>query len=252
MPRPGMRPLNIGHRGHSDTLENTLMSFHQAIDMGAQMMELDVRLTKDGVPVVFHDYGLGRISKKSGSVGNRTSKHILNVELPGGHRIPSLHQVLEELLPRVPINLELKFRHLDYRPLVAKVCDTVKEFGAESKILVSSFHHGSLKIVRRLAPGIATAPLFGWSTGLPHQDDLEELAALPAVKNDLNFHRPAAVLYYAQIDESLTQAFLDHDLTLLTYTVDELPEMERLTKLGVDGIITNRPGRLHSYLAETF
>ena len=95
MPRPGKRPINIGHRGHSDTLENTLMAFHQAIDMGADMLELDVRLTKDGVPVVFHDLGLNRISKKSGTVSNRTSKHLLNVALPGGHRIPTLAQVLE-------------------------------------------------------------------------------------------------------------------------------------------------------------
>lgn len=242
------KPINIGHRGHARTTENTLKSLHEAIDLGAEMLEMDVQLTSDGVPIVFHDRTLRRMVKKSGAVAARTGKFLTQVDLGQGLRIPSLAEALRELTPRVPINIELKFKDWNYRPLVTAVCEEVTKLGVERKILLSSFHHKAVDIARRVAPAIAAAQLFGRNTGLPHADDFEHLKGLKQEPNDLVFQRPAAVVYHKMIDEELAQAFHRADLTLLTYTVDEPEEMIRMRDLGVHGIITNRPDVLREVL----
>ena len=148
------------------TLENTLESFHESIDMGAAMLEFDVRLSKDGVPIVFHDNSLSRITgRKSGSISSRTSAFLTQIDLGAGKRICKLEEALEELIPRIPVNIELKFNHLHYRPLVFAVLDVIERKQAQANVLVSSFFHQSLEILNRKNPQVPTAPLFGKTTG---------------------------------------------------------------------------------------
>ena len=232
------------------TLENTLESFHESIDMGAAMLEFDVRLSKDGVPIVFHDNSLSRITgRKSGSISSRTSAFLTQIDLGAGKRICKLEEALEELVPRIPVNIELKFNHLHYRPLVFAVLDVIERKQAQANVLVSSFFHQSLEILNRKNPQVPTAPLFGKTTGLPHDDDLKRLSKYRKHWiNDLPFEHPAAVVACDMIDREMVKRFRRSKLTLLTYTVDETQEMERLSDLGVDGIITNRPDRLDQFL----
>lgn len=243
-------PLNISHRGHIHTAENTLESFHESIEQGAQMLELDVRLSKDGVPMVAHDNTLNRRAGKRGSVSTRTSRFLMSLDVGSGYKMPSLRTALEQILPRVPVNIELKFNNLNYRPLVGAVVQLIEDMKGQSKVLVSSFFHQSLEILNKQAPKIATAPLFGSNTGPPHPDDVERLASLGKWHNKLPFRRPAAVVDNKMIDEELARIFRDNKLTLLTYTVDDPDEMRRLIKLGVAGIITNRPNVLNTLLEE--
>ncbi len=255
MPRQGQPPIIIGHRGHADSLENTLISFRESIAQGAQMLELDVRLSKDMVPMVCHDATVTRISGKRGSIADRTAKHLLNLDLGKGFRISTLEAALEELVPRVPINIELKFQRPDYRPLVNAVCDVVEKLGAGPRILVSSFFHASLEVVKRRVPEMSIAPLFGSLTGLPHEDDLEVVFGRPIRQHEAGiypFHGRAAVVSWKMIDEALAQRFAEGNGTLLTYTVDDPAEMKRLIGLGIDGIITNRPAVAVKVLEELF
>ncbi|MFA5504465.1 MAG: glycerophosphodiester phosphodiesterase [Vulcanimicrobiota bacterium] len=250
MPRTDKPPVIIGHRGHALALENTLQSFHESVDMGAAMLELDVRLSKDGIPVVFHDNSLNRITgRKSGSISSRTSVFLTQIDLGSGQRISTLDNALKELIPRIPVNIEMKFNHLHYRPLVFAVIEVIQKNNAQDKVLVSSFFHQSLEILNRNAPHIPTAPLFGRATGPPHDDDLKRLSR--SRKNWINalpFEHPAAVLAWDTIDAAMVKRFKQHKLSLLTYTVDNPEDMERLWALGVDGIITNRPDLLGAVL----
>jgi len=249
MTRGEGRTLNIGHRGHAGATENTLVAFHGAVDMGADMVELDVQLTKDGVPVVFHDYTFKRLAKRPGGVKNRTASHSARIELVGGGQIPKLRDVLIELVPRIPVNVEIKYNHLHYRPLVHAVGQVITELNMESRILVSSFLHQSLDLMQRYYPRVVTAPLFleSW-TGPPHDDDLRLLSESPSKVHSLPFQRPAVVLHHKMIDAVMAKKFRELDLTFLCFTVDEVEEMERLIALGVDGIITNHPERLAELL----
>lgn len=217
------------------------------------MLELDVRLSKDGIPIVFHDNSLARVTgRRSGSVSSRTSSFLVNLDLGEGFRICTLEQALSELLPRIPVNVELKFSSLNYRPLVLAVGQLIERLEAQERVLVSSFFHQSIEILNRHWPHIATAPLFGRETGPVHPDDFKRLSkSRKEWKNRLPFPHPAAVLHFPMIDAALVREFSKRELTLLTYTVDEPEEMKRLIGLGVDGIITNRPGILKGVLQET-
>ena len=250
MPRRDTPPINIAHRGHALTLENTLESFHESIDMGAAMLELDVRLSKDGVPIVFHDNTLTRITgRRSGTISSRTSTFLTQLDLGSGKRISRLEDALKELIPRIPVNIELKFPHMEYRPLVFAVLDAIKKNRPEENVLVSSFFHQALEILQRSEPHVATAPLFGRITGKPHDDDLTRLSrSRKNWKNSLPFKNPAGVAAWTMVDDELVQRFRKNRLTLLIYTVDELVDMKRMAEFGVDGIITNRPDRLESLL----
>ncbi len=246
----------IGHRGHAESLENTLNSFRESIQFGSQMLELDVRLSKDQVPMVCHDSTLRRVTGgKPGSVKNRTSKHLLSLEFGEGHRFTTLEGALAELTPLVPVNVELKFELLYYRPLVDAVCGVIRNLGVGHRILVSSFFHGCLGATQRAIPELSVAPLFGNLTGPPHEDDLA-----PAFSEKLRQRAPGeypfagrtAVVDWKMIDEALVKRFKKAKGTLLTYTVDEPEEMKRLISLGIDGIITNQPKVLKKVLDELF
>ena len=206
------------------------------------MVEFDVQLSSDGVPLLFHDYTLKRMTGKKGSIRKRTAKYLTNVELPKSMRIPTLRDVLVTIAPQIPLNIELKYNRPHYRPLVEAVCGLVSSLNLQSRVIISSFLHDAIRLVNRYHPDIATAPLYltAWN-GAPHIDDLRLLSHRKGWKNDLPFERPGLVLYHKMIDEELAQKLHDLKLTIMTYTVDEAEEMERLIGLGVKGIITNRP-----------
>lgn len=250
MSRSKKLPLVIGHRGHWKTVENTIRSFHEAIELGAQMLEFDVQLSKDGVPVVFHDYSLKRMTGKRGSVKSRTARHLATIAMAGDTRIPTLKETLQELVPRVPVNIELKYNHVHYRPLVKAVGECIRELGCERRVLVSSFLHYSLLLMNRFYPEVPTAPLYltRWN-GPPYEDDMEIWSKQPDWDTDLPFKRPALVVHHRMIDEAMAVKTKELGLTLLCYTVDDPEEMDRLIDLGIAGIITNQPEALVARLA---
>ncbi len=245
----------IGHRGHSDSFENSLVAFREAIDLGAQMLELDTRLGRDPVPIVFHDRTLKRMAGRSGSVAKMSMASLKRVEFSPGVGIPSLGEVLEELIPRVPINIELKYYNYNYRDLMTAVVDVVRELGVERRVLISSFFHYPLHFIAQELPEVEIAPLFGILSGPPHREDLKRVFERPlgeVSEAGLPFAGRCAVVDCKLIDADLAREFERAEATLLTYTVDEPEEMERLIGLGIDGIITNQPGRLAGLLKERF
>lgn len=244
------KPIIVGHRGHELALENTVASFFEAVEQGAEMLELDVWLTADGVPVVYHDEYLSSGGDKPERIAEYKAAALEILTLPGGGKIPSLEEVLIELLPHVPLNIELKFFDLNYRPLVQAVIELLRKTEAEGKVLISSFFHQALEVVHWEEPRIATAPVFGLPTGPPHLQDLNRLSRLEGWTGEIGLHRPAAVVDYLMIDEGLVEQFQRADLALVAYTVDDPNEMRRMAKLDVDAIITKRPALLRQVLGE--
>ncbi len=220
------------------------------------MLELDVRLSKDLVPIVMHDSTLHRVTGgRPGTVGSRTASHLTKLELGPGMRILTLHEALSELVPQVPVNVELKFNRPDYRPLVNAVCDVIETLDVAPRILISSFYHSALEVVEKRLPDVEVAPLFGSLTGLPHEDDLVKVFTRPLGRrgaNEVPIPGRAAVVSWKMIDKALVGRFEEGGGTLLTYTVDAPAEMVRLIRLGIDGIITNRPALLVKMIEEIF
>lgn len=224
------------HRGASAYApENTLPAFRLAEEQGADGIELDVHLTKDGELVVIHDEKLDRTTNGTGLVKDYTLAELRTFCADNGMagfadvRIPTLREVLEQVKPgKMLVNIELKTGILWYEGIEKKTLDLVAELGMQDRIIYSSFNHYSIAEVRRLAPEAQTAYLFG---DIPC--DIEKYAAQRGVEG---LH-PG--LYCVKMG-SLLKAYLDSGLAVRVWTVNGEEDLRWLMEEGAD-VITNDP-----------
>lgn len=152
------RPLVLGHRGARHAApENTFRAFELALAEGADGIELDVRLTRDAVPVVIHDAGLTRLSSdgRTGLVDELSADELVQVDVGLGERVPLLADVLVWARERnCFVNVEIKADVRDRKRLLSSVLELLaRERDAEERLLISSFHPWFVKMLSgRLAP----------------------------------------------------------------------------------------------------
>lgn len=232
-----MKDVKIyGHRGASAYApENTLPAFRLAEEQGADGIELDVHLTRDGELVVIHDETLDRTTNGSGLVNAHSLAELKALCADNGMpgyaevRIPTLREVLEQVRPgRMLVNIELKTGILWYEGIEKKTLDLVGELGMEDRVIYSSFNHYSIAEVRRLAPQAQTAYLFG---DIPC--DIEQYAAARGVGG---LH-PG--LYCVKMGQ-LLRTYRDSGLAVRVWTVNEEEDLRWLLQQGVE-VITNDP-----------
>ena len=239
--RPRERPLVIAHRGFSGVApENTLAAFEKAIEAGADMIELDVLLSKDGHVVVIHDDTLDRTTNGTGPVDARTLSELQKLDAGSwfsgafaGQRIPTLEQALQLAKNRILVNVEIKTEGVA-EGLAEKALRVVRASGMESQVVFSSFNPRALEQIRRLAPDALTASL----RSREHHQDMAPKAVMDAVgSNGLN-------LSMRDVDAATVAACHALDRPIAVYTVNELNDLERIVGLGVDAIFTDYPDRL--------
>lgn len=161
-----MKTKIIGHRGGAKGFpENTLAAFKKSVELGADGVEFDVQLTKDGEVVVIHDEMIDRTMTGSGLVKDHTLKELRQMSAGEffspefkAEKIPTLKEVLEIVQDLEVINIELK-NYLPYIGLEEKVLDLVDNFEIRDKTIISSFNHYSLQKVKKLQPEIKTGAL---------------------------------------------------------------------------------------------
>ncbi len=234
------RPQIIAHRGYSGIApENTLAAFRAAAEAGADGVELDVQLSRDGVPVVIHDERLERTTDGSGWVGEHTASELAALDAGrwfgdgfGGEGVPTLSSVLA-LLDATPliVHLELKTNRLPYPGLVPAVLDAVAEAGLEARVHLSSFNHHTLRTVQQADPARPCAALL--------YDRLLEPWDYVARHGFQALHP-----HHAAVDAALVAGCHGRGLPVRPYTVDDPADAERLLRMGVDALITNQPQRL--------
>lgn len=232
-------PLVVAHRGASaDHPENTLVAFEAAIAAGADGVELDVRLTADGVAVVLHDAETGVVTDGSGPVSGMRLAELKRLRVRG-EEVPTLDEALEVISGRAIANLEIKNLpgEADYdsprEAVVEAVAASVQRVGFEGTVLVSSFNWLSIERARELLPGALTgfltigaidpraALVYARSRG--HDYVLPHVEALLGVGAD----------YVADAHEA--------GLRVGTWTVDEDDRLATLFGWEVDAVATNRP-----------
>ncbi len=225
--------LKVGHRGASGIFaENTLAAFAGAVELGADMVELDVHLSSDGQVMVIHDETVDRTTGTEGKVGELKMWELQKLNAGGGEKIPTLGEVLLLLGERCSVNVEIKGPGS-----AAPVADILRRFVRGKGIpwdnyLVSSFDHEQLAELKKIEPRIRRAPLFGKE--LP-EDYIATAHALGAWSVNLNI---------ATISAELVDRCHREGLRVHVYTVNEPEEAARLKELGVDGIIGDHPDRL--------
>lgn len=230
-------PLIFGHRGAShEAPENTLAAFGLAAAQGADGIEFDVQLSADGWPVVIHDFDVSRTTDGTGKVADLRLAELQSLHIEGGEKIPTLDDVFETFGPQFIYNIEIKDLSLRNRQLEAVIADRIEAFQLEDRVIISSFNPFSLKRFQKCAS--AQVP-----TALLRDKGLLQFSYLLGTGNGDNPH-------FSLVDEAYMAWAKQRDYKVLVWTVDEPVEARRLTKLGVHGLITNRPAFLRSSLEE--
>lgn len=230
-------PLVIAHRGASAYApENTLPAFEQAAALGADAVELDAKLTRDGRVVAFHDRTLRRTTGVEGTPGALDLKRLEQLDAGSwkdpafrGVGIPTLEAVFETVGRRLLVNVELSDYWGDGRRLAVHVVEAVRRFGMERRVLLSSFDSAALEAARRHAPDIARGHLFG-PTVLTYRDWLRRRVPVDAVHP-----------HVTRVTAERIEAWHRRRQRVHVYTVLDEGEMRRLWAWGVDGLITDVP-----------
>lgn len=159
--------LNFAHRGFRRKYpENTQLAFTKALEAGAQGIELDVHLSRDGEVVILHDEFVDRTSDGTGLVSSLTLAELKKLNFAhlypdlDAQRIVTLAEYLEWVREQPLItNIELKNGILPYPGLEERVCDLVRSFGLQERVLISSFNHPSLVKMKQLDPELKCGAL---------------------------------------------------------------------------------------------
>ncbi|HEX6043373.1 MAG TPA: glycerophosphodiester phosphodiesterase family protein [Pyrinomonadaceae bacterium] len=217
-------PLIIAHRGASAVApENTIAAFQAAIDAGADGIEFDVRLTREGVPVVIHDETLYRTTGVRGRVADASLDQLNDLG------VPTVAQVLELISSSgLILYLELKETQIE---LVEKCCRSVKQYDLQDRLIFACFEHSVLQTIKNLNPWFQTAALF-------HSSDAFILERARAIRADgIALHHRLAT---AGVVEDATQA----GLKVAVWTVDDPAWVKHARAMGIYAIITNNPAAL--------
>ncbi|PZO86462.1 MAG: glycerophosphoryl diester phosphodiesterase [Micavibrio aeruginosavorus] len=241
-------PKVIGHRGaKAYAPENTLESIETAASLGVEWVELDVKLTRDGVPIIFHDEELDRTTNGSGLVAETSYDDICQLEAGSwfadgfaGVKIPTLEEAVDILLKHnLGLNLEIKPCPGREKETAEAALDQLSQIWDDhDRLLISSFQHVSLEAAMDLAPDWARGLLIG---GEEMPENWKELADYLNVKT---INLGSRLVTRAVADE-----VMDMELPLLVYTVNDPMEARALQRLGVDSFFSDNPDVIIENLA---
>lgn len=248
MPRPHPalslgKPQVFAHRGGAALRpENTLLAFDHGMSLGADGLELDVHLSRDGVVVVHHDSTLERTTSGRGPLAALTADELARLDAGyhvAGFRgatggVPTLRQVLQRY-PSASLIIELKVNH----PILAhKTIDEVRSAGAIERVAIGSFGTGVLRAARAYEPRLLTGAS-------------REETRLALYRSRIHWpvrHPPNDAFQVPELSGStrvVSPRFVKHahvrGIAVQVWTVNDANDMRRLLDWGVDGLITDRP-----------
>ena len=240
---PDAFPTIVAHRGASSTHpENTLPSFEAAIALGASVIELDARLTADGVAVVMHDHDVSRTTDGAGLVHELTAEQVRGLqagtyEVPA--HVPTLAEALEVLSGRAAVAIEIKnipgepAYESDHESIVRAALDDLERTAFDGPVLFLSFNPHSIAAAKALAPQVATGFL---TTELV--DPREALAHAAAWGHDVVLPGSRALI---PAGEGFVAEAGTAGVRVGTWTVDDAATVRMLLGWGVDAIASNDP-----------
>jgi len=239
-------PLIIAHRGAGMLApENTLAAFRKALELGVDGIELDVMLCKSGEAVVIHDFTVDRTTDGHGQVKDLTLEELKRLDAGSwfdprfaGERIPTLEEVFDLVGTKAIINVELKSTSIMGDGLEKGVVELIRRKGLFDNVIVSSFNPLALWRVRRMDPRIKTGLLY--ASDLPIY--LRQAWFYPLAQPDALHPR------YDMVTPVYLEKVKAKGHRVNVWTVNDPQEMRRLIDLGVDAIITDRPGLLKEML----
>jgi len=255
------RPLIIGHRGASAVApENTLAAFARALDDGADGVELDVRLARDGVPVVIHDATLRRTGLREGIVAEMTSAELGKIDVGGwfnranpqfthkeyaGQFVPTLEHVFrffnEEASRKAIIYVEMKTDKDEHssNELAHSVVQSINEFEFRSRVVVVSFNLNALAFIKQIDAGICTGALFE-----PRHTARKLMSTRRTIASAIDSGADEILLNRLIVTRSSVLSARELNLRPVVWTVDQSKWIRWADMLGLHAIITNKPAEM--------
>ncbi len=233
-------PIVYAHRGASAELpENTLEAFARAIEVGADVVETDVHVTRDGRLVLSHDPTPSRVSggRAARPIRDASFAEVRSWDVGNGLRIPSLDEALHAF-PETPFNIDAKEDRPEVVPLLVRA---IRQAGAEDRVRIASFHQRNLRRARELG--------FAGRIGMGREDILAALFMPARIAAHVTRGADAAQVppRSAGIDFT-SQRTIDRlharGFRVDIWVVDDPERARALVLRGVDGIITNDPRRI--------
>jgi glycerophosphoryl diester phosphodiesterase len=227
-------PLVIAHRGASAYApENTIAAFRRAVEVGADAIELDARLSKDGVVLAMHDDTIDRTTDGNGRVRNYTFDELKNFDAGAsfspaftGERVPSLERILQEFGGTILINIEITDYSSPWTNLPERVIQLVEDFNLTKQVLISSFNPIALMKSRRINHDIKTGLLI-------HGNE-------PSIVRNL-LMRIVPYDFFHPNDSLMKSSRVGRGSKIIVWTVNNEARMRQLLTMGIAGIITDVP-----------
>ncbi|MEC8141359.1 MAG: glycerophosphodiester phosphodiesterase family protein [Bacteroidota bacterium] len=235
----------IAHRGVSGSYpENTLSAFQAAIDIRAEMVELDISTSKDGIPVTVHDRTVDRTTDFEGDVQSFSLEELKRMEVGAwfseefrGEEFPTLKNSLELMKDKIAVNIEIKTEAVSDETeggVVDKALQVVKDLDMTSSVIFSSFDYRVMEQLNVLDPKMAKALLYEAS------QSAELLPSELVQKYKVDIFNCS----YKQLSEEWINDLQKHKIPYFVYTVNEPELMRELIEKGVSGIFTDFPQEL--------
>ncbi|MDQ3190796.1 MAG: glycerophosphodiester phosphodiesterase [Bacteroidota bacterium] len=239
--------LIIAHRGASAIApENTMVAFKKAVQEGADMIELDVHQSKDGVVLCIHDQDLSRTTTGKGNISDFTFDELQSFDAGvkfseefKGELIPSLESVLQEI--KIPLLIEIKNPTGYYPGIEQNIINLLLKYNAIDKCIIQSFESSILIKIRELNDKVELHKLvLGNLPILPLHIDNKIKSGKIIKYIDFNAINPN----FKFLTESLVMEIQGKGKKIFTWTVNDESDMLKMISYNVDGIITNHPNRL--------
>ncbi len=216
----------IAHRGASFLYgENTLKSIQKAMELNADWIEVDIRITKDSHPVIIHDHTVDRTTNGQGKVNDINLAEIKQFDTDSGESIPHLKEVLSVVNAEVPLVLELKVPSS-----INIILNHLQDYDLE-KIMIASFYHDQLLKIKERESELKTGVIFSSRPVKTH-----ELA--------LNCKCEYIFPHKNYVDTKMVDQAHQNQIKIYPWVIDYSYELKALKSIGVDGIVTNKAGIL--------
>jgi len=232
----GSYPRVIAHRGLAlDQPENTPGAFRAALEAGADILETDVHVSRDGAVIVAHDPDLTRVAGRPGLVSDFTADQLATIDLGSGQGFSTLDHVLTEF-PTAKFNIDLKSR-----AAVEPFAELIRSHKAENRILATSFDEPTRQAVINLLPDVVSST----SQSLVIQARVRTWLGLPSEKwlvppEVVALQIPPAHWGFALVTPSMVRLAKRRGLEIHVWTINSPEDMKRLWQMGVHGIVTDR------------
>jgi glycerophosphoryl diester phosphodiesterase len=232
----GQTPRVIAHRGFpSGHAENTIGAFRAAVEVGADILETDVHLSKDGQVIVAHDFDLSRVAGLPGLVSEYTASELAAIDLGFGQGFSTLVETLEAF-PGAKFNIDVKVPEV-----VDPFVDVVSQMNVHDRVLVASFDETSRSRAVSRLPGVVSSATSGHIIEGRLRSWLGLSGATWAMPPEIRaIQVPPTHWGMALVTPSFVRMVHQKGLEVHVWTINEARDMERLLEMGVDGIVTDR------------